>query len=547
MEASPLEQTEVTMNIPLTPLRFLRYSSQQFPRRTAVVCGDQRFTYAEFSDRTARQAGALRSLGIGSGERVAFLGANCHRLLEGYYGVLEAGGVLLPLNIRLASSELAYILNDSEATVVFFEEQFIPLVESFRNELHSVKHFVPLDFKPSAPSMTAQNYEEMLAAATPYRTDVMQVDENSLAELFYTSGTSANPKGVMLTHRNIYLHALNVAIAFGANSEAVELHTIPLFHANGWGVAHSLTYVGGKHVMMRKFETTEVFRLIEREGAQSLSVVPAMATALVNCPNRPKFNLKTLERMSIGGAASSPTLVREVEEKLGCACYSGYGLTETAPVLTTARMKAGVDWQGQVRFEKQASTGHAVPGVEIRVVDPEGKDVPRDGKSIGEIVARSDGVMAGYWKQPEATAEVMRGGWFHTGDMATMDEDGYALIVDRKKDIIVSGGENISSLEVEKALLAHPGIYEVAVIPVPDDRWGEVPKALVVMKPGVTANESEILEFCRGRLTHYKCPRSVEFLEALPRTGTGKVLKKELRKKYWSGTESIRPEFATRK
>jgi fatty-acyl-CoA synthase len=547
MEVSPLEQTEVTMNIPLTPLRFLRYSSQQFPRRTAVVCGDQRFTYAEFSDRTARQAGALRSLGIGAGERVAFLGANCHRLLEGYYGVLEAGGVLLPLNIRLASSELAYILNDSEATVVFFEEQFIPLVESFRNELHSVKHFVPLDFKPSAPWMTAQNYEEMLAAATPYRTDVMQVDENSLAELFYTSGTSANPKGVMLTHRNIYLHALNVAIAFGANSEAVELHTIPLFHANGWGVAHSLTYVGGKHVMMRKFETTEVFRLIEREGAQSLSVVPAMATALVNCPNRPKFNLKTLERISIGGAASSPTLVREVEEKLGCACYSGYGLTETAPVLTTARMKAGVDWQGQVRFEKQASTGHAVPGVEIRVVDPEGKDVPRDGKSIGEIVARSDGVMAGYWKQPEATAEVMRGGWFHTGDMATMDEDGYALIVDRKKDIIVSGGENISSLEVEKALLAHPGIYEVAVIPVPDDRWGEVPKALVVMKPGVAATESEILEFCRGRLTHYKCPRTVEFLEALPRTGTGKVLKKELRKKYWSGTESIRPEFATRK
>jgi fatty-acyl-CoA synthase len=535
------------MIIPLTPLRFLRYSSQQFPGRTAVVCGDQRFTYAQFSDRTARQAGALRSLGVKSGERVAFLGANCHRLLEGYYGVVEAGGILLPLNIRLASQELAYILNDSEADVLFFEEQFIPLVESFRQDLRSVKHFIPLDFKPSQPWMAPQNYEEMLAAATPYRADVMQIDENSLAELFYTSGTSANPKGVMLTHRNIYLHALNVAIAFGAKSDSVELHTIPLFHANGWGVAHSLTYVGGKHVMMRKFETTEVFRLIEREGAQSLSVVPAMATALVNCPERPKFNLKSLERMSLGGAASSPTLVREVEEKLGCACYSGYGLTETAPVLTTARMKAGLDWEGPTRYEKLASTGHAIPGVEIRVVDPDDNDVPRDGKSIGEIVARSDGVMEGYWKQPEATAQVMRGGWFHTGDMATMDENGYALIVDRKKDIIVSGGENISSLEVEKALLAHPGIYEVAVIPVPDERWGEVPKALVVLKPDVTATEAEVLEFCRGRLTHYKCPRTVEFLETLPRTGTGKVLKKELRKKYWSGTESIRPEFATKK
>jgi fatty-acyl-CoA synthase len=548
MEASAPEPTEVIMIIPLTPLRFLRYVTQQYSSRTAVVCGDQRFTYAQFSDRTARQAGALLSLGVKAGDRVAFLSANCHRLLEGYYGVIEAGGVLLPLNIRLASQELAYILNDSEATVLFFEEQFIPLVESFRNDLSSVKFFVPLDFAPSAPWMVQQNYESLLAAATPHRADVMKVDENSLAELFYTSGTSANPKGVMLTHRNIYLHALNVAVNFGATCESVELHTIPLFHANGWGVAHSLTYVGGKHVMMRKFETTEVFRMIENEGAQSLSVVPAMATALVNCPERTKFNLKSLQRMSIGGAASSPTLVREVEEKLGCACYSGYGLTETAPVLTTARMKAGLNWQGQARYEKLASTGHAIPGVEIRVVDPEGNDVPRDGKSIGEIVARSDGVMDGYWKQPEATAEVMRGGWFHTGDMAVMDEDGYALIVDRKKDIIVSGGENISSLEVEKVMLAHPGIYEVAVIPVPDDKWGEVPRALVVMKPGVTATEAELLEFCRGRLTHYKCPRTVEFLDtALPRTGTGKVLKKELRKKYWSGTESIRPEFATRK
>ena len=280
------------MIIPLTPLRFLRYSAQQYPHRTAVVCGDLRFTYTEFADRTARLGGALRALGVQPGERVAYLSANCHRLLEGYFGVLEAGAVLLPLNIRLAPQELAYILNDSETSVVLFEEQFTPLVDALRKELKSVRTFVPLDFTPAAPWMCPQNYEGLLAAATPYRTDVMQVDENSLAELFYTSGTSANPKGVMLTHRNIYLHALNVAITFPGNSDSVELHTIPLFHANGWGVAHSLTYVGGKHVMMRKFETTEVFRLIEREGAQSLSVVPAMATALVNCPDRPKVQFE---------------------------------------------------------------------------------------------------------------------------------------------------------------------------------------------------------------------------------------------------------------
>ena len=534
------------MNIPLTPIRFLRYASQQYPGKTAIVCGEKRFSYAEFAGRAAHLAGALRKMGIQPGERVAFLSANCHRLLEAYYGVLEAGAVLLPLNIRLAAQELAYILNDSEAKVLFFEKQFSGLVESFRGQLQSVRSFVLLDSKPAAPWAAAENYDGLLAAAQPHHADIMQFDENSLGELFYTSGTSANPKGVMLTHRNIYLHALGAALNFNTSSDTIELHTIPLFHANGWGVAHSLTFVGGTHVIIQKFDPAEVFRLIERERVHSCSLVPTMATALVNCPERPKYNLSSLKRITIGGAASSPTLVREVEEKIGCTCFSGYGLTETAPVLTTSRMKDGVTWSGQERFEGQARTGFAVPGVEVRVVDPEGKDVPQDGKSIGEIIARSDGVMAGYWKQPEATAAVIRGGWFHTGDMATIDENNYVLIVDRKKDIIVSGGENISSLEVEKALLAHPAIYEVAVIPVPDERWGEAPKALVVLKPGTQATESELLEFCRGQLARYKCPRSVEFLDALPKTGTGKILKKELRKKYWSGTESIRPELATR-
>ncbi len=533
------------MNIPLTPLRFLRYAQQQFPERTAVVCGETRLNYRQFAERTARLAGALRAMGVQPGDRVAFLSANCHRLLESYYGVLEAGAVLLPLNIRLTPQELTYILNDSEAKVLFLEEQFLGLAESFPAQAKSVASFVLLDARPSASWLAPKNYEELLSSSAPFVTDFMQVDENSLAELFYTSGTSANPKGVMLTHRNIYLHALNVSIAFASTADSVELHTIPLFHANGWGVAHSLTFAAGKHVMIRKFDTTEVFRLIEQERVQSLALVPTMATALVNCPNRHRYNLSSLARISIGGAASSPTLVREVEQKMGCLCYSGYGLTETAPVLTTARMKLGMQWEGAQRYENQARTGYAIPGVEIRVVDPEGEDVPRDGKSIGEIVARSDGVMAGYWKQPEATAAVMRGGWFHTGDMATLDENGYLLIVDRKKDIIVSGGENVSSLEVEKAILAHPSVYEVAVIPVPDERWGEAPKALVVLKPGAQATENELLEFCRSNLSHYKCPRSIEFLDLLPKTGTGKVLKKELRKKYWAGQEGIRPGIST--
>jgi fatty-acyl-CoA synthase len=420
------------------------------------------------------------------------------------------------------------------------------MVDSFRQSVNTIESFILLDSTPQANWLAAQNYEQLLTAATPHSADVIEFDEDAVAELFYTSGTSANPKGVMLTHRNIYLHALNVAITFSSSKDTVELHTIPLFHANGWGVAHSLTFVGARHVMIHRFDPVEVFKLIEREKVQACSLVPTMAIALVNCPERGKYDLSSLQRITLGGAASSPTLVREVEEKFKCTCFSGYGLTETAPVLTNASMKPGMNWEGEERYTKQAMTGYAIPGVEIRVVDPSGNDVPRDGKAIGEVIARSDGVMKGYWNQPEASAQVLRGGWFHTGDMATMNEDGYILIVDRAKDIIVSGGENISSLELEKTLAAHPNVYEAAVIPVPDQRWGEVPKALVVLKPGTQATEQELLDFCRSRIAHYKCPRSVEFLEALPKTGTGKILKRDLRKKYWSGTESIRPELATK-
>jgi len=522
------------MNVPLTPVRFLRYAEQQFAGKTAVVCGDLRFTYAQFADRARRLAGVLREANVTSGDRVAFLGLNCHRLLEAYYGVLEAGAVLLPLNIRLSADELTYILNDAGAKVLFLEKEFFELVDSFRKRVPSLNTFFLLDSRPNTRWLSPVNYEGALASATPYRADIMDFDENSLAEVFYTSGTSAHPKGVMLSHRNIYLHALSVCLTFLTKGETVDLHTIPLFHANGWGTAHTVTLVGGTHIMLPRFTCAEVFRLIERERVDSLSLVPIMATALANSPERQKYDLSSLQWISIGGAASSPTLVREVEEKLGCICYAGYGLTETAPVLSTAKPRPGEYFEGERRSVALAMTGYSIPGTELRVVDINDEDVARDGKAIGEIIARSDGVMMGYMNQPAATAEVMRGGWFHTGDMATINSDGRILIVDRKKDIIISGGENISSLEVEKALLAHPGVYEAAVIPLPDDKWGEVPFGLIVKKPESNVTASEMLEFCRSRIAHYKCPHSIEFRDSLPKTATGKVLKRELRKKYWS-------------
>jgi fatty-acyl-CoA synthase len=518
------------VNVPLTPLRCLRYAEEQFPLNTAVVCDDRRFTYKQFAERAGRLGGGLRSIGVAPGDRVAFLSSNCHRLLEAYYGVLEAEAVLLPLNIRLAPQELAFILNDAGVKALFFESQFLKTVEALRKTALSVESFISLDAQPALHWMVQESYEDILECADRHQRDVMQVVEDSLAELFYTSGTSANPKGVMLSHRNVYLHGLNTAIALQTTGETVELHTIPLFHANGWGKAHNTTLAGGTHVMIHQFSPPEVFRLIERERVQCCCLVPTMAAALLNCPERKEYDLRSLQRVIIGGAASSPHLVREVEEKLGCTCISGYGLTETSPVLTFSSIKKGMRSSESERHSRQAMAGFAIPGVELRVVDADGIDVPADGETVGHVVARGDGIMEGYWGQTEETDYVFRGGWFHTGDLATMDKDRYVLIVDREKDIIVSGGENISSLELERAITAHPSVYEAAVVAVPHEKWGEVPKACVVLKPGSFATEIELLDLCRSCLARYKCPHSIEFHESLPKTGTGKILKRELRK-----------------
>lgn len=534
------------MKLPLTPIRFLQYAREQFPRKVGVICGSQRFTYAQFAERAARLADVLQAADIRPGDRVAFLSTNCHRLLEAYYGVLQAGGVLLPLNIRLSSEELAYVLEDAQARFLFIEPPFLPFVESFRAKVPSVEYRFLLDGDPNVTWLAVLNYENLLAEAQPHECDITSIDEDSVAELFYTSGSSARPKGVMLTHRNVYLHALSV-LAAGQTSpatltdmscRAVLLHTIPLFHANGWGTAHTITLVGGTHVMIRHFSPAEVFRLIERERVTTCAMVPTMVNALVHSPDRHRYDLSSLQLITIGGAASSPTLVREAEEELHCTCISGYGLTETCPTLAKSAPKADLAWQDEERYQGQSMTGFAIPGVELRVVDSSDNEVAHDGIAMGEIVARGDGVMEGYWSQPEMTRNAMEGGWFHTGDVAVVNADNYLRIVDRKKDVIVSGGENISSLEVEKVLLSHPDVYEAVVIPVPDEKWGEVPKGLVVLKLGADLSAGELLKYCRSHLAHYKCPHSIDFLESLPKTGSGKLLKRELRQKYWASEKS---------
>jgi fatty-acyl-CoA synthase len=511
------------MNLSLTPVRFLRRAMTEYPNKVGIVDGEQRFTYGEFGRRCGQLGSLLRELDVQPGDRVAFLGLNSHHLLEAYYGVLEAGVVLLPLNVRLAPPELSFILNDASATVLFYDSELKPLLEAFRKDLTTVKRIFSLE-----------EYDGLLAQREPYYIDWTTIDENSLAELFYTSGTTSNPKGVMLTHRNLYLHGFSVLAGIGDKVTAVELHTIPLFHANGWGRVQTLTCMGGTHVLMRRFDPAQVLALVAKERVEAFAMVPTMAIALLNCAAlQAAPDLSSLKYVSIGGAASSPELVAQLEKGLGCACYSGYGLTETSPVMSMSLLKPSLVDPEEYRYTRQSMAGCAFPCVEIRVVDQDMNDVPCDSQSVGEVVTRGDNVMAGYWRQPESTAEAFRGGWFHTGDLAVMDKDRYLLIVDRKKEIIVSGGENISSLEVEKALLAHPAVYECAVIPVPDDRWGEVPKALVSLKPGQSASEAEMIEFVRGRLAHYKVPKTIEFLAELPKSGTGKILKRVLREKYW--------------
>jgi fatty-acyl-CoA synthase len=343
----------------------------------------------------------------------------------------------------------------------------------------------------------------------------------------------------MLTHRTLYLHAMSVGGLYLDPETMVDLHTIPLFHANGWGHPQASTMHGTKQVMVRRFEPTFVFKQIERHRATDMKLVPTMANALLNAPDLKNYDFSSLRQIMIGGAASSPELIARMEAAFGCPVFGGYGLTETAPVLTSARIKSTVlDEPAEKRIRRQAMAGWAIPGVEVRVVDAEMRDVPQDSTAIGEVVARGDHIMEGYFKDPAGTAAVMTGGWFHTGDMAVWDEEGYIHIVDRKKEIIISGGENISSIEVEKAIFAHPAVFECAVVAAPDERWGEIPVAVVVRKQGAELTCEELLEFLQPRLGKFRLPRMIEFSEEpLPKTGTGKIRKMVLKEKYWAGKE----------
>ncbi len=518
------------MHVPLTPVRALYRAVDLYGRKVGVVCGERRFPYAEFGERCERLAFGLLAKGVGPGDRVAYLSFNTHQLLEGYFGVPLIRAIVMPLNVRLAPPELAAILHHAEPKVVVYESDFAPLVDGLRAACPGVGRWM----EAGAP------YEELLSRGRIQRPDLFTFDETEIAELFYTSGSTGTPKGVTLSHRTLYLHMLGVSATFFNDETTVELHTIPLFHANGWGRPQCATFHGLKQVMVRRFDPSHVLRLIQEEGATSMSLVPTMANALLHCPDLGRFDTSSLRQIHLGGAASSPELIARLEQAFHCPALAGYGLTETSPVATSARDKSDVTFTDEEdRLRHRACTGWPLPGCELRVVDLAMKDVARDRTGIGEIVIRGDLVMDGYYKEPRATADVMTNGWLHTGDMAVWDEDGYVLIVDRKKDIIISGGENISSIEVERAISAHPAVFECAVVSAPDPQWGEIPAAFVVVKPGAALDEAALCEFLKPRLARFKIPRCFRFSDTpLAKTGTGKILKRDLREALWSGKDS---------
>ena len=504
-----------------------------FPDRTAVVHGERRYTYREFEDRVDRLARALTSAGLERGDRVAFLSPNTPAMLEAHYGVPAAGGVLVAINTRLSSEEVGYILGHSGARFLFVDAELQPVTE-------------PLDLD----GITVVRIDDSGAPGDPYEDRLAEAggrpagdalpeswldDEEETISINYTSGTTGRPKGVMYTHRGAYLNALGEVVTTSMGYDSVYLWTLPMFHCNGWCFTWAVTAVAGRHVCLRKVDPGRIWELLGSEGVTHFNGAPTVHIGVVNDPAA--HRLEQPVTITVAGAPPSPTLLGQLEE-LNFRAVHVYGLTETYGPYTVCDWHDGwEDLPADERARLLARQGQAyVIADPVRVVTEDMDDVPRDGETLGEVCMRGNDVMKGYYDQPDATAEAFRGGWFHSGDIAVMHPDGAIELRDRKKDIIISGGENISTIEVEQAVARHPAVLECAVVAIPDDKWGERPKAFVVLKPGASATADDIIAFCRQHLAGFKCPAAVEFTE-LPKTSTGKIQKFLLREKEWSGRE----------
>jgi fatty-acyl-CoA synthase len=514
------------METPLSPLEFARRTRRLHGHREGVVDGELRLTYEQFFDRCDRWSACLQQLGVAQGDRVATIAPNTHAQLEAFYAVPQIGAVLVPINYRLTAEDFVYIINHSGSSVVCVDADYLDAVDSVRDQLPGVRHFVA--FEGARDGWL--DYEAAIAAASPGFTRA-DVDERDLLTINYTSGTTARPKGVMITHRNATMNSIGTLLHLPIPVGERYLWTLPMFHANGWTYTWTVTAAAATHVCLRKVEPGAVFQLIRQERVGSLCAAPTVLISLANASAEVRGTVPPGVHVVTAGAPPAAATIERLEEQFGWEVTQVYGLTETAPFITIcAPLPEHEKLTPADRAVQKARTGvELITSGELRVVDADGEEVPADGQALGEIVVRGNVVMSGYYQDPEATERAMGDGWFHSGDAAVVHPDGYAEIRDRIKDVIISGGENISSVEVEGTLLRHPAVQEAAIVGLPDERWGETPQAFVVLRDGQTATEDEIIAFARERLAHFKAPRGVTFVTELPKTATGKIQKYVLR------------------
>jgi fatty-acyl-CoA synthase len=517
------------METPLTPLEFARRARKLYPDREAVVDGDLRLTYDQFFDRCDRWSAALQKMGVAKGDRVAYIAPNVHEQLESFYAVPQIGAVLVPINYRLTAEDFVYIVTHSGARILCVHPDYLDAVDGVRDQMGGVEQFVSL-----GGAGGRKGWSEYSAAIAAGDRDFKrpEIAESDLLTINYTSGTTAKPKGVMITHRNAWANVVGTLVHFHITVGDRYLWTLPMFHANGWTFVWIITAVGGTHICLPKVEPARVFELVRSETVGWMCAAPTILIALANAPADVRGDVPKGVRVITAGAAPAAATIERLEGDLGWEVTQVYGLTETAPFITICEPRPEHKKLGSTELGiVKALTGvELITSGELRVVDTEGKDVPADGASLGEIVARGNVIMAGYYNDPGATQKVMGDGWFHTGDAAVMHPDGYAEIRDRIKDVIISGGENISSLEVEGVLLRHPAVQEAAIVGLPHEKWGEAPHAYVVLKADATATEPELIAYTRDRLAHFKAPHTVTFVQELPKTATGKIQKYVLRK-----------------
>ncbi len=513
------------METPLTPLEFSRRARKLYAGRPAVVDGEMRLTYSQFFERCDRWSHALQQLGVGQGDRVAYIAPNTHAQLESFYSVPQIGAILVPINYRLSASEFTYIINHSGAVMLCAHSEYIDTIESIRHELPGVKYFVALEGEKEG----WLNYEEHIAKS---QAQYIKCDSNEtdVITINYTSGTTARPKGV-ITHRNAYMNSLGILAHCRLTMEDRYLWTLPMFHANGWTFVWTITACGGTHVCLRKVDPDNIFHFINKENISMLCAAPTVLIGITSAAESLQHPAPRDVQVFTAGAPPAAATIERIENGLGWKLIQLYGLTETSPFISICEVRP----EHHSLSASESAIVKARQGVELItsgeliVADAQDNEVPADGETIGEILAKGNVVMKGYYNDEEATNKVMVNGWFHTGDMAVVHPDGYVEIKDRSKDIIISGGENISSVELESVLLRHPSVKEAAVVGMPHPKWGQSPHAFVVLHPGHSITEADLKAFVGQQLASFKKPQWISFIAELPKTATGKIQKYVLR------------------